>query len=424
MPPDVEYRLTLALQANYVDVPERRVLYVEPSKGSNRFDYSLGVQEAFIDYHLGNVSDRYDFDSIRVGIQPFQFDFRGFLFQDQQLGVRCSATATTTASSTTWRRVWRLEKDTNSGLNNLFQRPRDDWILHANVFRQDFPIVSLTSQLSLTWNINRERDEIEIDDNGFPVRPALIGNLQARDYDVFYLGYSADGQIGRINLTASAYGPVRRGPEQHLHRAQGEYPRLLRRRRAVLRLQLDAGSAARPCSRAATAIRSTTSSAASTRSSRTRSSPAPTPATGSARPSRSPAAAARSRSTAATASSTRCARRRSRASPTSSIRARSCSAPAPISTSRPSSACRPTSTTSGSTGPRCCRRCGSQGTIRSDIGWDLSAAAIWRPERDQNVVFRLSGAAAPAGHRLPRPVHQQPRDRRYYSVLLNAILTY
>jgi len=48
----------------------------------------FGVQEAFVDYHIRNVSERYDFDSVRVGIQPFQADFRGFLFNDQQLGFR------------------------------------------------------------------------------------------------------------------------------------------------------------------------------------------------------------------------------------------------------------------------------------------------------------------------------------------------
>ena len=31
---------------------------------------------------------RYDFHSIRIGIQPFQSDFRGFLFNDSQLGIR------------------------------------------------------------------------------------------------------------------------------------------------------------------------------------------------------------------------------------------------------------------------------------------------------------------------------------------------
>ena len=82
-PPDVEYRLSLALNANFVDVAERRILFVDPSKGTSRFDHFLGVQEMFVDHHLRNVSDRYDFDSVRAGIQPFQFDFRGFLFNDQ-----------------------------------------------------------------------------------------------------------------------------------------------------------------------------------------------------------------------------------------------------------------------------------------------------------------------------------------------------
>jgi hypothetical protein len=205
-PPDVEYRLTLALNANYVDVSERRVLFVEPSKGTDRFDYFLGVQELFVDYHLRNVSDRFDFDSVRAGIQPFQFDFRGFLFNDQQLGIRLFGNRDNNRIQYNIAAIWRVEKDTNSGLNDLTQFPRQDWILHANVFRQDFPLVGLTSQASVTYNMNRERGDLEVDDNGFPVRPALIGNLRARNYDVVYLGYGADGRIGRINLSAQAYG--------------------------------------------------------------------------------------------------------------------------------------------------------------------------------------------------------------------------
>jgi hypothetical protein len=205
-PPHIEYRVTLALNVNYVDVSERRVLFVEPSKGTSRFDQFLGVQEFFVDYHLRNVSDRYDFDSVRVGIQPFQLDFRGFLFNDQQLGVRLFGNRDNNRFQYNLAAIWRLEKDTNSGLNDVTQSPREDWIVHANLYRQDFPFVGMTSQASLTWNGNREGGDIEVDTNGFPVRPALIGNLRGRDYDVFYLGYNADGRIGRINLSASAYG--------------------------------------------------------------------------------------------------------------------------------------------------------------------------------------------------------------------------
>ncbi|WP_244858058.1 hypothetical protein [Sphingopyxis granuli] len=207
-PPDVEYRLTLAYNVNHVDVPERRVLDVRPSRPSHRTDAFLGVQEAFVDKHLGNDSDRYDFHSIRVGIQPFQSDFRGFLFNDSQLGIRLFGNRDNNRFQYNLAAFWRLEKDTNSGLNDVTQTPRDDFVLTANLYRQDFPFVGLTSQISATWNINRERGDIQIDHNGFPVRPALLGDLRGRSYDVVYLGYGADGRIGRLNLTASLYAAL------------------------------------------------------------------------------------------------------------------------------------------------------------------------------------------------------------------------
>lgn len=207
-PPHIEYRVTLAFNVNHVRVPEKRVLFVEPSKGISRTDHFLGVQELFVDYHLRNTSDRYDFDSIRVGIQPFQADFRGFLFNDQQLGIRLFGNRDNNRFQYNLAAFWRLEKDTNSGLNSVVQRPRDDFLFIANLYRQDFLIPALTSQITVAYNRNREGNEIEIDDNGFPVRPALLGELRGRDYDVVYLGYNADGRIGRVNLTASAYGAL------------------------------------------------------------------------------------------------------------------------------------------------------------------------------------------------------------------------
>jgi hypothetical protein len=207
-PPDIEYRVTLAYQANYVDVPERRVLDVRPSKASHRYDSFLGVQELFVDKHLGNTSDRYDFYSIRLGIQPFQSDFRGFLFNDSQLGIRLFGNRDNNRFQYNLAAFWRLEKDTNSGLNDITQTPRSDFVFTGNLYRQDFPVVGLTSQVSVTYNMNREKNDVQIDHNGFPVRPALLGDLRGREYDVVYLGYSADGRIGRINVTASFYAAL------------------------------------------------------------------------------------------------------------------------------------------------------------------------------------------------------------------------
>jgi len=212
-PPEIEYRVAFALNISHVNVPERRVLDVRPSRPSHRTDSFLGVQEFFVDYHIRNVSDRFDFDSIRVGIQPFQSDFRGFLFNDQQLGIRLFGNRDGNRLQYNLGLFWRLEKDTNSGLNSVITRPRDDFVLVANVYRQDFVIPGLTSQATVLINHNREGNGIQIDDNGFPVRPALLGDLRGHDYDVAYLGYNADGHIGRVNLTASAYGAI--GHDSH-----------------------------------------------------------------------------------------------------------------------------------------------------------------------------------------------------------------
>jgi hypothetical protein len=100
---------------------------------------------------------------------------------------------------------WRLEKDTNSGLNAILRPLRDDFVFIANLYRQDFLVPALTSQLTVAYNMNREKNDIQIDTNGFPVRPALLGTLRGREYDVVYLGYNADGRIGRVNLTGSFY---------------------------------------------------------------------------------------------------------------------------------------------------------------------------------------------------------------------------
>lgn len=207
-PPEIEYRLTLALNVNHANVPERRVLFVEPSRPSRRTDHFLGVQEAFVDYHLANTSDRYDFRSVRIGIQPFQSDFRGFLFNDQQLGIRLFGNRDNNRFQFNLAAFWRLEKDTNSGLNSVVQTPRNDWVFVANLYRQDFLIPGLTSQVTVVYNMNREKHDVEIDDNGFPVRPALLGDLRGREYDVVYLGYNVDGRIGRMNLTAALYGAL------------------------------------------------------------------------------------------------------------------------------------------------------------------------------------------------------------------------
>jgi hypothetical protein len=65
-----------------------------------------------------------------------------------------------------------------------------------------------------------------------------------------------------------------------------------------------------------------------------------------------------------------------------------------------------------------------EGSIPKEIGWDLSAAAIWRPKATQNFVFRLSAATLIAGNGFRDLFGNTGNDRAYFSVLANAILSY
>lgn len=204
-PPDWEFHLTPVFNLNRVMSDEARALRIDPRDGKNRNDAFIGVQELFADYHLRNVSDRYDFDSFRFGIQPFSSDFRGFLFQDNPLAARLFGTRDNNRWQYNLAWIRRLEKDTNSGLNALHRPLRDDDTFIANLYRQDFPVLGMTSQLTLAHNRNREDGARYFDRNGFLVRPASLGEQALRRYQVTYLGYNGDGHIGRLNLSVSTY---------------------------------------------------------------------------------------------------------------------------------------------------------------------------------------------------------------------------
>lgn len=205
-PPDYEFRFVPVANFNRARVEEARVVYVDPARGPVRNDGFFGVQELFADKHLRDVSARYDFDSLRVGIQPFNADFRGLLFIDQPFGMRLFGTR----DNNLWQYnlAWfrRLEKDTNSGLNDLGQRLRADDVFVFNLYRQDWPVLGFTTQAVALHNRNREGRRGQFyNANGFLERPAVFGSGRAHDYRVTYLGLNGDGHLGRWNLTASAY---------------------------------------------------------------------------------------------------------------------------------------------------------------------------------------------------------------------------
>jgi hypothetical protein len=203
-PPDWEFRFTPVFNYNYTELDEISGVNPDPRDGLDRNDTHVGIQAAFIDYHIRDVSEQYDFDSIRVGIQPFSSDFRGFLFQDAPFGVRLFGNRDNNIFQYNLAWFRRVEKDTNSGLNDVSKDLRDDDIFVANLYWQDQPTTGFFSEFTVVYNRNRE-DDFLFDENGFIVRPASLGQERPRKYDVTYLGYSGDGHFGRLNLTTSLY---------------------------------------------------------------------------------------------------------------------------------------------------------------------------------------------------------------------------
>ena len=133
-PPDYELRITPVFNYNETHLDEILGVDVSPRDGDSRYKDFVGLQAAFVDVHLRNVSERFDFDSIRVGIQPFNADFRGFLFQENQLGLRLFGTRDNNIFQYNLAWFRRLEKDTNSGLNDVGEAPRNDDIFVANLY--------------------------------------------------------------------------------------------------------------------------------------------------------------------------------------------------------------------------------------------------------------------------------------------------
>jgi hypothetical protein len=186
---------------NYLNARENGVVNIDVRRGTNRTDTHFSVEEAFAEVKLFDVNANYDFVSVRAGIQPFVSDFRGFIFSDNNLGVRFFGAADNNRIQFNAAYFSMLEKDTNSGLNRFDTRHQNVYI--ANIFRQDFIRKGYTIQGSVHYNDDRR--SIKYDRNGFLVRPAAIGDVRPHAIKVGYLGLTGDGHLGRLNLTHAYY---------------------------------------------------------------------------------------------------------------------------------------------------------------------------------------------------------------------------
>ena len=196
------FRVTPQANLNYLNTEERNVVNISPEEGKTRFRHHFALQEAFGEVKLFDVGTNYDFVSVRAGIQPFTSDFRGFLFRDNNLGVR--AFGNWGRNRNQWNVAYfdQLEKETNSFLNTLERR--DQQVIVANYYRQDTFTLGYTITASFHANIDRG-DEFFFDENGFLVRPAPIGTVVPHEVRAYYAGFGGDGHLGRLNLTHVFY---------------------------------------------------------------------------------------------------------------------------------------------------------------------------------------------------------------------------
>ncbi|MBI3876937.1 MAG: hypothetical protein HY300_13455, partial [Verrucomicrobia bacterium] len=108
------------------------------------------LQEWFGELHLRDLSDNYDFMAMRGGNQTFNSDFRGFLFNDTNLGLRLFGNANNNRYQYNLVGFEMREKDTNSELNTF--NARNQQVLIANLYKQDFLWHGYTAEWSMHFN--------------------------------------------------------------------------------------------------------------------------------------------------------------------------------------------------------------------------------------------------------------------------------
>ena len=170
----------------------------------------FSLQSAFLELHLQDFTDTYDFISMRIGNQPFNSDFRGFVFNDTNLGVRFFGNMDNNKWQYNLAAFDMREKDTYSELNTFDSRHQ--YVFIANVFRQDFLAKGYTVEFNFLTNL--DQSYTHYDRTGNLVEPEDIGGpIEPHHVHAYYLGLNGDGHIGRFNFTNSFYEVLGRDSE-------------------------------------------------------------------------------------------------------------------------------------------------------------------------------------------------------------------
>jgi hypothetical protein len=226
-PVDWRFKVTGIGNFNFDNARENQVINFDVRERVSRQKNFVAAEEAFVEYRLGDTtkifpflrgrgsqggrSPEFDTSSLRVGVQQFTSDFRGFIFSDSNLGARMFGNIGSNRWQYNLAYFNLLEKDTNSKLNALTFNDtdfRNQNVYIANMFRQDTFVLGYTTQFSLHYN--DDRGGFKLDNNNFQVRPAPIGFNPPNRVRSGYFGVTGDGHFGRYNITHAFYQAIGR----------------------------------------------------------------------------------------------------------------------------------------------------------------------------------------------------------------------
>ncbi len=158
---------------------------------NNATDHGCGeyvtLQEAFAEVKLFEIGRTFDATSARAGIQGFNADFFGLIYNDVQPGVRFFSELERNQFKVNLALFDRLNKEKLSGLNEIDKRRRHQ-----------------VGVLSLQW------DDFILP--GFNILPSIVVNVDEApgvaaggNLDAYYLGVTTTGHIDRFNVASAFY---------------------------------------------------------------------------------------------------------------------------------------------------------------------------------------------------------------------------
>ena len=182
--------------------------------GVTKTQQTYGIEEAFVEKRLAVLDTSFDFVSIRGGMQNFNSDFRGYLFVDNQLGVRLFGNARSNRDQYNVAFFSMRDRDQGSQLHSFGNR--DQTVVIANYFIQDFA----TPGYTVMFNVHVNRD------NKASTTPRRTSCRPARSRSLRRLPRRR--QVGPLVCEPRLLPGVRKGRRQH-HRPASS-ARIRRRR--------------------------------------------------------------------------------------------------------------------------------------------------------------------------------------------------